>query len=191
MRNPGVKATPYRQGNLFEGLPLAPDANPSGPALTQEALRAWQQRVARFQRTLRQGPPPQQTDLFGDRPPRLPDPWELPHQPEEFYQHRSDRGEPCLYFVLDGALPAVLYIGQTGALHRRWQGDHDCKRYIANYRRCHQHHNLPLTLTFAFWWDVPASASARRQVERQAIAHWQSPFNKENWQIWQVPFVFR
>ena len=183
--------TPHRQGQLFAGLPIAADSGTPAPALSREALVNWQQRVARFQSSLRTAPPPVQTDLFGEETPPLPNPWELPRQPEEFYQHRGDRGEPCLYFVLDEALPAVLYIGQTGALHRRWQGDHDCKRYIDNYRRCHQQHHLLLTLTFAFWWDVPVSAAARRQLERRAIAHWQSPFNKENWQTWQVPFVFR
>ncbi|MFQ3679292.1 MAG: GIY-YIG nuclease family protein [Pseudanabaenaceae cyanobacterium] len=190
-----MNPTPYRQGDLFLAsgaeLPTAAHPDPIAPALEREALVAWQQRVARFQATLRTAPVPQQTDLFGAAPPALPDPWALPPQPEEFYRYRSDRGEPCLYFVLDGALPAILYIGQTGALHRRWQGDHDCKRYIDNYRRCHQYHGLPLTLTLAFWWDVPTGAGARRKLEQQAIAHWQSPFNKENWQAWQVPFIFR
>ncbi|NJK60763.1 MAG: GIY-YIG nuclease family protein [Oscillatoriales cyanobacterium SM2_1_8] len=185
-----MNPTPFRQGHLFAGLPEAITPETTQPALTREALVAWQQRVARFQAALRAAAPPQQTDLFGTPAPTLPDPWGLPPHPEEFYQHRGDRGEPCIYFVLDGALPAVLYIGQTGALHQRWQGTHDCKRYIARYRQCHQGHNLPLTLTFAFWWDVPTLAPARRRLEHQAIAHWQPPFNQENWQTWQVPFVF-
>jgi len=104
----------------------------------------------------------------------------------------SDKGDACLYFVIDsnpGGLPFILYIGETCRSHQRWKGEHDCKRYIANYKANHFSCGLQASITIGFWWDALVDTRWRQQLELALIDRWRSPFNKENWQIWGMPFA--
>jgi hypothetical protein len=38
------------------------------------------------------------------------------------------------------------------------------------------------------WYDVPADKKGLREWERELIYKWQSPFNKEMWDVWGQPF---
>ncbi len=136
------------------------------------------------------------TDVPSNLPPKTAfDPFDLPLYPAEFYRLPC-QGEPnlaandaCIYFVLDQAAQLLLYIGETCRSQKRWQGIHDCKRYIQNYQALHYQHQQPTAVVMAFVWDVPQAAPLRRELEQHLIQLWRSPFNRESWQYWQTPFV--
>ncbi|MEL7053370.1 MAG: GIY-YIG nuclease family protein, partial [Cyanobacteria bacterium J06588_5] len=102
-----------------------------------------------------------------------------------------------MYFVIDYATvtaegvsqPLLLYVGETIKSNQRWKGEHDCKRYLLNYRQSHYDNGLKSELGIAFWPEAPADRKARQQIESALISRWRSPFNKENWQFWNTPFV--
>ena len=72
--------------------------------------------------------------------------------------------------------------------NKRWQGTHDCKGYLDKYQSLHYQHGLSCAVNIVFWWNVPAVARARQQMELELIERWRSPFNKENWTLWGAPF---
>ena len=162
-------------------------------------LKAWKQRVIDFQSQL--SAIEQQGSLFGDSSPALLDlvsaiaPFTLRKQNTEFWRwHFDDVGVAAMYFVIDYAStahsrPMLLYIGETIKSNQRWKGEHDCKRYLLNYRQTHYDNGLTSELGIAFWPEAPGDRKARQQLESALIRHWRSPFNKENWQFWNTPFV--
>ena len=122
-------------------------------------------------------------------------PFELRKQNTEFWRWQfDDVGVAAMYFVIDYAstahsCPVVLYIGETIKSNQRWKGEHDCKRYLLNYRQAHYDNGLGSELGIAFWPKAPGDRKARQQLELALIRHWRSPFNKENWRFWNTPFV--
>jgi hypothetical protein len=158
------------------------------------ALKSWKQRIHNFQSQIQQGTPVQQGSLFDVAPahtdPDSINPFALPQQNTEFWKGTfADVGVAALYFVLDQTDSLLLYIGETCHSNSRWQGEHDCKRYLQNYVAAHRPHNLEVWVSIGFWCDAPAETKPRQQLEQALIQKWRSPFNKENWRHWGTPFM--
>ncbi|NEQ31013.1 MAG: GIY-YIG nuclease family protein [Leptolyngbya sp. SIO4C5] len=156
-------------------------------------LQDWKQRIFRFQQQVEQVPTVQGS-LFESgaiaSSPTPPDPFTLRPQNTEFWRWQfDDLGVAALYFVVDAALPILLYVGETVKSNQRWKGVHDCKRYILNYVSLHNQLKLSTAVNIGFWCEAPGDRKARQQLERELIYKWRSPFNKENWQRWATPFV--
>jgi len=114
----------------------------------------------------------------------------LPQQNTEFWRWKaSDHGVAALYFVIDYTLPILLYVGETVKSGQRWKGEHDCKRYLLNYRQVHYQNQLETLLGIAFWSLAPTQAPACQRLEPALISKWRSPFNKENSAFWGTPFT--
>lgn len=176
---------------------------PAKVGLTE--LKAWKKRIIAFQAQLsatEQQNIEQQGSLFGSGDhSTLSDlvsaiaPLELRQQNTEFWRWQfDDVGVAAMYFVIDYASsahssPVILYIGETIQSNQRWKGEHDCKRYLLNYRQAHYDNGLASELGIAFWPEAPCDRKARQQLESALIRHWRSPFNKENWRFWNTPFV--
>ena len=106
-----------------------------------------------------------------------------------FWRYPADSpGDACLYFVIDSAMPLLLYVGETCRSNKRWKGEHDCKCYIDRYHDLHHRYGLERAVNIAFWWDTPSDHTARLDLELSLILRWRSPFNKENWERWGQPF---
>lgn len=173
--------------------------------LSEAELQRWKARIASFQRQVAIAPPPQQGSLFSvaEAPGQYGktsnaelttidtlDPFALPQQNTEFWRWQfDDVGVAALYFVIDYTTNVLLYVGETVKSNQRWKGEHDCKRYLLNYRQVHYDHALTSQLGIAFWPHAPAERKPRQQIESALIRRWRPPFNKENWQFWGTPFV--
>jgi len=166
---------------------------PAGSDLSPTALTDWKQRIWQYQQQVRLQIPMQQASLFEPEAtidPEVIDPLTLPRQNTEFWRWKAeDIGVSALYFVIDYDLPVLLYVGETVKSNQRWKGEHDCKRYLLNYRQAHYQHGLASTLGISFWAEAPTQTRPRQRLERALIQKWRSPFNKENWQFWATPFV--
>ncbi len=167
--------------------------------MDKDALIVWKSRIFDYQKQARESQPAQQEALFdlaglGISPnhiePNTIDPFRLIPQPMSFWRRPTfDKGQACLYFVIDSADPLLLlYTGESCHSVNRWKGTHDAKRYIDNYIALHRQHQLSPAVSIAFWYDAPVGRKARQQLERALILKWRSPFNKENWQMWGQPF---
>ncbi|MEL6158373.1 MAG: GIY-YIG nuclease family protein [Cyanobacteria bacterium J06623_5] len=167
-------------------------------------LKSWKKRLIGFQTHLT--PAAAQGDLFEDvfnaasvcaedAAASSIDPFSLRRQNTEFWRWQfDDVGVAAMYFVIDyGAIalgsPILLYIGETIKSNQRWKGEHDCKRYLLNYRQVHYDYGLKSELGIAFWPAAPTDRKARQALESALIYRWRSPFNKENWRFWNTPFV--
>ncbi|MBW4580476.1 MAG: GIY-YIG nuclease family protein [Tildeniella nuda ZEHNDER 1965/U140] len=165
-----------------------------GLKISAEALQTWKQRLLCYQQQVTIAPPLQQGTLF-DAPadsidPDRLDPFGLPQQNTEFWRWKaSDQGVAALYFVIDYELPILLYVGETVKSGQRWKGEHDCKRYLLNYRQAHYQNQLETLLGIAFWSLAPKQTRDRQRLESALIHKWRSPFNKENWAFWGTPFI--
>ena len=170
--------------------------------LTVAELQSWKVRIVDFQQQIAISPAPQQGSLFAvaEAPgqygtPKVPnidtlDPFALPQQNTEFWRWQfDDVGVAALYFVIDYGASLLLYVGETIKSNQRWKGEHDCKRYLLNYRQVHYDHDISSQLGIAFWPHAPADRKARQQIESALIKRWRPPFNKENWRFWGTPFV--
>ncbi|ESA35132.1 hypothetical protein N836_13500 [Leptolyngbya sp. Heron Island J] len=165
---------------------------PGQIALGRQELTAWKARVATFQTAVKTEPVMEQVSLFEatPEPAETINPFTLPQQNTEFWRWQfSDVGVAALYFVIDYQSELLLYVGETVKSNQRWKGEHDCKRYLVNYRQAHYHHNLESQLGIAFWRHAPAERRPRQAIESALIYKWRSPFNKENWKFWGTPFV--
>ncbi|WP_234991392.1 MULTISPECIES: hypothetical protein [Cyanophyceae] len=174
------------------------------PRLTmgQESLLQWKQRLQNFQDKVRQNPAASQTSLLFETQSK-PDHWDaekidpftLPPKPWDFYRERYDplqEGQANIYFVLDHAVPLLLYVGETKlSIKQRWKGVHDCKDYIDAYISLHRQYGLNVAVNLAFNVSVPTDRSQRLALERDLILKWRSPFNKECWRYWGQPFQRR
>lgn len=168
----------------------------AGTPISEAELQQWKQRVAQYQRQVQQTPSVEQGCLFGGESSDSAtiaatlDPFTLPPQNAEFWRGQfQEAGVPALYFVVDHDVPLLLYVGETVKSNQRWQGVHDCKRYILSYVAAHRTHNLPVAVNIGFWPHAATDRKARQRLESDLICHWRSPFNKENWQMWSTPFV--
>ncbi len=160
--------------------------------LGRRELTDWKCKVATFQSSVKMAPAMEQVSLFETSldPAEGIDPFELPQQNTEFWRWQfSDVGVAALYFVIDYKSDLLLYVGETVKSNQRWKGEHDCKRYLMNYRQAHYHHGLDSQLGIAFWRHAPAERRPRQKVESSLIFKWRSPFNKENWKFWGTPFI--
>lgn len=188
-----------KQLNLFEskGHYHLPPRSPS-LVLSQSDLARWKNRIYCYQQQARSQPPPRQTALFDtdcDSTIQGLDPFVLPRHPSLFWRMKETpanwKGDEigCLYFILDAAVPLLLYIGETKhSAHQRWAGTHDCKDYILNYLQLHRNYGLEVAVTSCFWQQLPPDKSVLQQWERSLIYKWRSPFNKEMWSCWGQPF---
>lgn len=159
-------------------------------SISESALKDWKQRIFNYQKDLA---PLQQESLFDwvETDPNAIDPFKLPRQNTQFWRQKAEgEGVAALYFVVDYELPIVLYVGETVKSNQRWKGEHDCKRYLLNYRQAHYDYQLPSSLGIAFWSDAPVKTRDRQKLELALIQRWRSPFNKENWAIWGTPFTY-
>jgi hypothetical protein len=191
------RVTDY-QPSLFSAAELSGcyAVTPVQGEMSPAALTAWKQRIFQYQRHVKVQPI-QQGNLFEALPTvadtidsETIDPFSLPQQNTEFWRSKvEDSGVAALYFVIDYELPILLYVGETVKSNQRWKGEHDCKRYLLNYRQVHYQHQLPSQLGIGFWAQAPLQTRARQKLETALIYKWRSPFNKENWQLWGTPFT--
>lgn len=169
------------------------------PQISAPALLDWKTRVAQFQQTVRNAPIPEQLGLFDQEetspvfadvgnPDRVA-PFGLRFYGFEFWRSQQGPAQPTIYFVLDDTAKIVLYVGEAVNAQQRWAGEHDCKRYVRNYRALHFDLGLDCAIATVFWLDVFPDARRRQQQEQHLIQRWRSPFNKENWITWATPFV--
>ncbi len=98
---------------------------------------------------------------------------------------------PAMYFVIDtmGSSQIILYIGETNSANKRWKGEHDCKKYLSNYKESLSYNNLTSKLDIRFFLDVPKEAKLRRRLEQKLIYLWIPPFNKETRDRWSTTFT--
>jgi hypothetical protein len=180
------------QLNLFEDNNnlLAPRADKL--VMSQDSLQQWKERVFQYQQQVRHNPPPQQASLFDLAAVHCEsdsiDPFSLKLQPSQFYRMSEQGDAVCIYFVIDNALPILLYVGETKRTPKQRWITHDCQNYIAQYIELHRRYQLDVAVCTAFWWHTPADRKARQKLERELILKWRSPFNKENWELWGQPF---
>ena len=201
-----MSSGPARQGDLFAGAPPLEDASGAGPLpppLLRHQLLSWQERLAAHQTPLFQGAERgrAQTDLLGqsanDASSSLAaalDPLSLQAQSLSFWRWpEAPQSGAAIYLVMDRPAPGMpgllLYVGETATADRRWKGEHDCKRYLDAYGEALQRAELPLLLSIRFWFEVPGSTRARRELEQALIRRWLPPFNKETRGRWATPFT--
>jgi hypothetical protein len=171
--------------------------------LAQKELIDWKQRIAQFQAAVKVEPISEQGSLLdislglGNGPQENAlndaetiDPFALAQQNTEFWRWQfDDSGVAALYFVIDYEVNLLLYVGETVKSNQRWKGEHDCKRYLMNYREAHYLHEMSSQLGIAFWPYAPTERRPRQKLESALIRKWRAPFNKENWEFWGTPFV--
>ena len=127
------------QGQTMKQLSLFDDDRKRIPAsrrekliMNEETLLKWKQRIFDYQQKVREQEPPQQMTLIDLAPktwhtPDEIDPFSLRLHPADFWQWAQPR-EPladggCIYFVIDNAVPLILYCGETSLTPaQRWSG---------------------------------------------------------------------
>ncbi|MEM9272013.1 MAG: hypothetical protein AAGA80_03465, partial [Cyanobacteria bacterium P01_F01_bin.143] len=148
------------QLSLFEVKP-AFRVEQTPKLMSKDALLKWKSQIFNYQQTAGQIEQPQQTSLF-DAPAshcdvNLINPFELKLHSSEFYRMREHGDRNCIYFMIDNALPLLLYVGETKqTAKQRWNGVHDCKDYVANYIELHRKYKLEVRVCSAFWYDTPS-----------------------------------
>ena len=182
-----------KQLDLFSQMPPTPALRQEQLVMDLDALSKWKSQIFEYQRQVRESQPAIQGTLFNITPnycdPNQIDPFKLRLQPMSFYRMPADSpGESAIYFILDNAVPLILYIGETCRSNKRWKGVHGCKDYIASYHDLHYRYKLQTAVNIAFCWDAPADRKARQELELSLILKWRSPFNKECWQWYGQPF---
>jgi putative DNA-invertase from lambdoid prophage Rac len=75
-------------------------------------------------------------------------------------------------FLIDSAVPVLLYVGKTCRSNKRWKGEYDCKRYVESYQALHYRYRLKATVNIAFWFDTPSDCRARQDLEISLILKW-------------------
>jgi len=159
-----------------------------------ESLQQWKTQIHKYQSQTWGSQPNAQGTLFdlnsNSIDPETIDPFSLTLQSFSFFRLPAEgKGSACLYFVLDTAAELLLYVGETLYSHKRWQGQHDCKRYLDNYQDLHYKHKIKTAVCMTFWWGAPLQTRARQRLESALIAKWRPPFNWQNWSYWHTPFV--
>ncbi len=189
----------HEQLDLFNNAAFRSTGRQKPLLMDADALKRWKTQIFGYQQQVRENQPVTQEALFdlaglGIAPahidPNSIDPFSLILQPMSFWRKPAfDKGQACLYFVIDSADPILLlYTGESCHSDHRWKGTHDAKRYIDKYITLHRQYGLSPAVSIAFWYDAPMARKARQQIERALILKWRSPFNKENWQMWGQPF---
>ena len=98
---------------------------------------------------------------------------------------------PAMYFIIENAEGSnmILYIGETNSADKRWKGEHDCKRYIKNYKESLSNNDIDSHVDIRFFLDVPKDVKNRRKLEQALINLWLPPFNKETRGRWSTTFT--
>tara|TARA_Y200000002_G_scaffold344599_1_gene317905 strand:+ start:367 stop:978 length:612 start_codon:yes stop_codon:yes gene_type:complete len=98
---------------------------------------------------------------------------------------------PAMYYVIDNMENSkiILYIGETNSANKRWKGEHDCKKYLINYKEALAINNLKSHQDIRFFLDVPKEVKLRRKLEHNLIYLWLPPFNKETRGRWATTFT--
>ena len=98
---------------------------------------------------------------------------------------------PAMYYVIDNMANSkiILYIGETNSANKRWKGEHDCKKYLINYKEALASNNLESHQDIRFFLDVPKEVKLRRKLEHNLIYLWLPPFNKETRSRWSTTFT--
>ena len=120
------------------------------------------------------------------------DPFSLQGLSLNFWRtNQSVHDGPAMYFVVDtiASSQIILYIGETNSANKRWKGEHDCKKYLSNYKEALACNNLTSQLDIRFFLDVPKEAKLRRKLEQKLIYLWIPPFNKETRDTWSTTFT--
>lgn len=183
------------QLSLFDIPEPAPKRRQQKLEMSREQFIQWKQQIARHQQATRQSYP-QQATLFdtgvNQFDPERIDPFELKQYATCFYDLKQMRiageGDPCIYFLIDNAVPLLLYIGETVHSNQRWKGGHHCEEYLSKYIQLNRKHGLDVRPALAFEWGVPDDVRLREPMEYKLIKKWRSPFNKENRAQWGHPF---
>ncbi|MEG3920639.1 hypothetical protein QUA07_16115 [Microcoleus sp. T3_A4] len=159
--------------------------------MSSERLHSWKQRILEHQQ-FAASEQPQQGTLFELAPSACDsnsiDPFILELHNLSFCEKPDWGDRTCLYFVIDNALPLLLYVGETERTPKQRWISHDCHSYIANYIELHRRYSLNVSVAIAFWYGAPINRKQRLQLESELIYKWKSPFNKECWQWWGQPF---
>ncbi|EAZ88297.1 GIY-YIG nuclease family protein [Crocosphaera chwakensis] len=189
-----------KQLDLFDTQSSSLTPKKENLIMDREALIKWKQRIFKYQESLKNHQPQQQS-LF-----EMPKtswhtvedikPFELPihnclfwRMPESKHQFADESNKGYLYFIIDNTLPILLYCGETKlTVNKRWSGVHNCKDYIRNYLQLHRIHKLDVGVVSAFWEHIPPDKKVLLEWERQLIIKYRSPFNKESWKYWGQPF---
>ena len=180
------------QLSLFEVKPTL-RVEQSQKIMSNNALLKWKARIFNYQQTAIKTQKPQQTSLFNVPESHcdinIINPFGLKLHSAQFYRQGEQGDRHCIYFIIDNALPLLLYVGETKqTAKQRWMGVHDCKDYVSNYIELHRKYKLEVRVCSAFWYDTPSDRKSRLKLESELINRWQSPFNKENWRRWGQPF---
>jgi hypothetical protein len=195
--NSTVNKESARQLSLFDIPSSACPPRQPQLKMSKKSLLNWKKRVFEYQDKIRKQPP--QPTLFEmAREQVKPDdinPFELKLHSSLFWRMPDNSGPAdetnrgFLYFVIDNALPIILYIGETKlSANQRWSGVHDCKSYIMNYIQQHRNHELDCQVCTAFFPHLPPKKNILREWERELILKWHSPFNQQMWHIYAQPF---
>lgn len=150
-------------------------------SMDANALVQWKSQIAACQQRARESKPAIQIALFDVAPahcdPNIIDPFSLTLQSMAFWRFPTDStGSACLYFIIDAAMPLLLYVGETCRSNLRWKGEHDCKRYIKRYQELHYKYGLTTAVNIAFWWGAPVQTRPQQQLESALIAKWPDGF---------------
>ncbi|WP_337961495.1 hypothetical protein [Nostoc sp. UHCC 0926] len=126
------------QLNLFSDVTLTPALLTETLVMSADALLKWKAQILDYQQRVRQSKPPEQTALFDLAPtnhcdPDGIDPFLLRLVPMSFWRMPTDAGSAAIYFVIDNAMPLLLYVGETCRSGKRWKGEHGCKQYLDSY----------------------------------------------------------
>ena len=160
-------------------------------AMGVDALHSWKNRIFECQQ-FASTEQPQQGTLFELAPnpcdPDSIDPFTLQLHNLSFCDKPDWGDRTCLYFVIDNALPLLLYVGETHRTPKQRWMSHDCHKYIENYIELHRRYYLDVAVGIAFLYGAPGNRKQRLQLESELIYKWKSPFNKECWQYWGQPF---
>ncbi|MGV2831972.1 hypothetical protein [Myxosarcina sp. GI1(2024)] len=181
-----------RQLSLFDIRPAYRVEQPQ-KLMGKDALLKWKSKIFNYQQQTLQMRSPQQTSLFDT--PKIHcqsdsiNPFELKLHSSLFYRMKDYGDRNCIYFIIDNALPLLLYVGETmQSAKARWNGTHDCKDYMMNYVELHRKYDLEVKMCSAFWYDTPSERRSRLKLERELILRFFPPFNKETWRRWGQPF---
>ncbi|WP_196523922.1 GIY-YIG nuclease family protein [Nostoc commune] len=112
----------------------------------------------------------------------------MPLQPLNFATEVNQFDNACIYFILDKALPLILYIGQSKNCSKRLRtlnysssGAHHRKKQIELYQQLNQNYGFSSSIYIARW-DLPIllEEKYRLELEKSLILKWYPLFNQQN-----------
>ena len=185
------KSVSEKQLELFNLRPAYRVEQPK-ELMSKDALLKWKARIFKHQQKTLNTEPPQQTSLFDPLRSHCDsdsiNPFSLKLHNAQFYRLKEHQERICIYFIIDNALPLLLYVGETmQTAKQRWNGTHDCKDYIMNYVETNRKHGLEVRnapcsgqrdfksrfrtvkMCSAFWHNTPENRTGRLRLESALI----------------------